>query len=139
MDFEFTMESDKNGTPKAIDKELYLQYFLENPNSKFKIHVTKLSSHSELLRAYYFAEVVTKCKIGLNDLGYNLNKEQVHEFIKQYSPTMTEHVYFDGEMKSRFKSLNELDNKQFMTFIEDVKKFAIENLDIMIKEPTQNF
>ena len=101
--------------------------------------MTKLSSHSELLRAYYFAEVVTKCKVGLNDLGYNLNKDQVHEFIKQYSPIMVEHVYFDGEMKSRMKSLNEIDNNQFLQYIEDIKKFAIENLDIMIKEPTQNF
>lgn len=139
MDFEFTMTTDPKGTPTAIDKELFLQYFLDNPNAKFKIHVHKLSSHSELLRAYYFAEVVTKCKIGLNDLGYNLNKDQTHDFIKQYSPIMVEHVYFDGNMTKRFKSLTEIDNKQFLQYIEDVKQFAVENLDMMIKEPTQNF
>tara|TARA_R110002020_G_C16321697_1_gene774885 strand:- start:23862 stop:24281 length:420 start_codon:yes stop_codon:yes gene_type:complete len=135
MDFEFTMLTDPNGKPSATDKELYLQYFLDNPNSKFKIIVSKLSSHSELLRAYYFAEVVTKCKVGLNDLGYNLNKDQTHEFIKQYSPIMVEHIYFDGDMKSRIKSINEIDNKQFIQYIEDIKQFAIEHLDIMIKEP----
>ena len=136
MDYEFIMETNELGHPSAINKESMMQYFLDNINSKFKIQVFKLSDHSKLMRAYYFAEVVTKCKMGLNDLGYNLNKDQTHDFIKQYSPIMVEDIEINGHLKRRYKSITELDNKQFIQYIEDIKQFAIENLDILIKEPT---
>lgn len=135
-DYTFMMETNKEGKAQPIHKESMLQYFIDNPESKFRMEVYKLTDHSKLMRAYYFAEVVTKCQMGLIDIGYNLNKEQTHDFIKQYSPVMVEHMEVNGKFVQRFKSLTELDNKQFIQYIEDIKQFAVENLDILIKEPT---
>tara|TARA_R110001592_G_scaffold183255_3_gene426917 strand:- start:1419 stop:1835 length:417 start_codon:yes stop_codon:yes gene_type:complete len=136
-DYSCIFQTDESGKSSAIHKESLLQFFIDNPDSKFKVEIFKLSDHSKLMRAYYFAEVVTKCKMGLNDLGYNLNKDQTHDFIKQYSPVMVEHLEIDGHLKKRFKSITELDNKEFIQYIEDIKQFAIENLDILIKEPNE--
>ena len=135
-DYTFMMETTKDGKVKPVHKESMLQYFIDNPESKFRMEVYKLTDHSKLMRAYYFAEVVTKCQMGLTEIGYNLNKEQTHDFIKQYSPVMVEHMEVNGKFVQRFKSLTELDNKQFIKYIEDIKQFAVENLDILIKEPT---
>jgi len=136
-DFQCILQTDENGNAEAVNKELLQSFFNENKNSKFKIEIYQLTDHSSLLRKYYFAEVVTMCKIGLNDHGYNLNKQQTHEFIKQYSPIMVDHIELNDEYKTRFKSINELNNKEFLQYIEDIKQFAIENLDIMIKEPNE--
>lgn len=134
-DYSCIFETDDKGKSSAVHRESLIQFFLDNISTKFRVEFYKLSDHSRLMRAYYFAEVVGKCQIGLNECGYNLNKQQTHDFIKQYSPVMVEHMEVNGKFVQRFKSLTELDNKQFIQYIEDIKQFAIENLDILIKEP----
>jgi hypothetical protein len=137
IDFDCIFKTDPKGKASIINRNALNQYFLDNPESEFKVIFKKVTEQSNKLRAYYFAEVVNKCKIGLRGCGYNFTTQQTHEFLKMQYPDLIDEIEVNGKITTRVKSIKELDNKSFLEYIEFLKQFAVENLYIIINDPNE--
>lgn len=133
--------TDSNGAPKMMNRAMVDAWFKKNPDTQFTGEIKKVGKrHSDRLRAYYFAEVVQKMNIALKGAGYNFTQEETHQFIKQFSPVMTEVVEVGNYRMNRYKSFRDPDfnNTIFLEYISDIQRFAAEELDIIINDPNES-
>jgi len=107
----------------------------EGKRITISIELAKKKRSSEQNR-YYWAGVVPIVQQGLKDAGYKLSKEDVHLSLR--AKFLNETIPFeDGTYIDRFKSTTELSKSEFGDFIEDVKQWAAEYLNVIIPEPNQ--
>lgn len=133
-------KTDSNGKVKMLNRSIVMMWFEKNPDSEFTGELKKVGKrHSDKLRAYYFAEVVYKMNIALKGAGYNFTQEETHQFIKQFSPVMTEEVDIGNYRMKRYKSFKDPDfnNAILLEYIADIQRFAAEELDLIINDPNE--
>lgn len=136
--YEAIVAVDEKGIAHTYNRNLLEQFFSLHPGRRI-IATFKLVSRGSKssLRAYYFAEVVTKFQIALRGYGYNFTKEETHEFIKQFSPTMRTEHEINGKIYSRLRSIADEDfsNDEFRDYIDDLKRYGAEEFGIYINDP----
>lgn len=94
----------------------------------------KKSIRSSPQNRYYWAVVVPAVRDGLNDMGHDVNKEDVHDFIKatfNYKEIVNETT---GEVFRLPLSTTRLNKSEFGELIEKVMRFASEYLNVVIPE-----
>lgn len=136
-----TFETNEKGILSVYNREDFSNFFKENPNERFSVEVKKLAKNkSSGLRAYYFAEVVPKFQIALRGIGYSFTSKQTHEFIKQFSPIMEPQIEMNGKTYTERRGLSDSDftNSDFLSYIEDLKRFAAEEFSIIINDPHEH-
>ena len=136
MKYEGTGIIDSNGNAVITNRHLLEQWFADNRGKPFSC-VFKIATerHSDRVRRYYFAEVVSKFQIAFKGLGYSLTKEETHDFIKQYSPIMIEEIELNGKFFKKYRSITKLSNAEFKEYIADLQQFAAEHLSLIINDP----
>ncbi len=92
---------------------------------------------SDVQNAYYWGVVVAMISQRLRELGHDVDRDLTHEFLKGRflyteftDPTSCE------VMKIPRKT-SELATEEFMEYVEHVKHFAAETLDIYIPDPNE--
>lgn len=136
--FEGTLKIDEQGNPKITERAFFLNWCNDHKGKKCEIIVKPLGRKSDPLRRYYFGVVVEAFRYALrNQCGYNFTKDETHDFIKQFSPSMHEELHVNGVVHTRFKSIasKHFTNTDFLTYIEELKQFAAEELDVFIPDP----
>jgi len=136
--YEALVQVDQNGRPKTYNRRALEEFFALNPGARFTAVYKKVGNRkTDKLRAYYFAEVVPKFQIVLRGHGYNFTKEGTHDFIKQFSPVMSEEVEIDGNYftKDRGLSDDDFDTSDFLAYLEDLKQIGAETFGIVINDP----
>ena len=86
---------------------------------------------------YYWAIVVAMISERLRELGHDVDKDLVHEFLKGrflYSELTDPGT---GEVMKIPKKTSELATGEFMEYLEHVKQFAAETLDLYIPDPNE--
>jgi len=84
---------------------------------------------------YYWGVIVPIVKQGLIDLGYRINLNDTHEFLK-YKFIDKELVNDKtGEIMKTIGSTAELTNSEFMDYKEQIQQFAAEYLNVHIPDP----
>lgn len=82
---------------------------------------------------YYWGVVVPLVKKSLNDLGNELNDEDVHEFLKhKFNPKdiiLMEETFNYGASTTQMSTLD------FMEFIDKIQRFAAVYLSLEIPDP----
>lgn len=103
---------------------------------RVEFDVKKARSHRSLLQnAYYHGVVVNMVRERLSDLGHEVDHNATHEFLKGrflYSELVDEK---SGEIIKVPKSSTELTKSEFMDYLEEIKRFAAQSLDIFIPDP----
>jgi hypothetical protein len=86
---------------------------------------------------YYWAIVVNMISERLRELGHDIDKDLTHEFLKGrflYSELTDPGT---GEVMRIPKKTSELATGEFMEYLEHVKQFAAETLDLYIPDPNE--
>jgi hypothetical protein len=89
--------------------------------------------------AFYYGVVVPIMQQCLKDAGYLMTNEQMHEMLKlrflKESILVNEQT---GEYLERIKSTTELSTIEFMEYILEIQKFAVEYFNTVIPDPNEN-
>lgn len=97
----------------------------------------KRSRRSDPQNRYYFGIVIKEIGIRLRDLGHQwLEDEDVHEMMKQkfnFERIVSDH----GEALDLPKSTASMTTTQFSEYIERVRQWAADFLEIYIPDPGQ--
>ncbi len=84
---------------------------------------------------YYWGVVVKIIREGLLDIGYDLNDDDVHEFLKsKFNPTS---IIFEltGEEFTFGASTTKMNTKAFKEYIEKIQLFGSQYLSVFIPDP----
>lgn len=92
---------------------------------------------SEALTGYYFKYIVPTIKAALLETGERKTEQETDEWLRELSPICwNEHVDLEtGEYFHEIHSVVELGNSAMTEFIEWIKEFAAENLNVFIEDP----
>ena len=86
---------------------------------------------------YYWGVVVAMISERLRELGHDVDRDLAHEFLKGrflYSELTDPST---GEVMKIPKKTSELATGEFMEYLEHVKQFAAETLDLYIPDPNE--
>ncbi len=141
MTFEGTLIIDIEGNPKIKERKYFLDWCKENQGKTCEIKIKKLGRKSDPLRRYYFGVVVELYRGAFRNLGNNFTKEDTHNLIKTFCPSMKREMMnpATGEIISYYQSIADksFTNSDFLTYLEELKQWAAENLDMIIPDPNE--
>jgi hypothetical protein len=110
----------------------------EGQNVTVTIQKTK-KTRSNPQNRFYYGVVVPIMQQCLKDAGYLMTNEQIHEMLKlrflKESILVNEET---GEYLERIKSTTELSTIEFMQYILEIQKFAVEYFNTVIPDPNEN-
>lgn len=133
----FTGEISEDGKLTIINRKGFLEHIKTLSGKKVVINVVKkISQRSSPQNAYYWSCVIKLVSQGFKELGHDLTKEGVHEFLKNrflkqeiINPNTGEYI---GD---RIRSTTELNKSEFADYIAEIQRFAAEYLNIYIPDP----
>ena len=92
---------------------------------------------STIQNAYYWGIVVAMISERLRELGHDVDRDLTHEFLKGRFLFTELLDPSTGEMMRIPKKTSELTTSEFMDYLEYVKQFAAETLDIYVPDPNE--
>jgi len=102
---------------------------------KVTIEVKKAKVTRSLMQnAYYFGVCVSMVQERLRDLGHDITKEDTHNLLRGrflFTELIDDKT---GEVVKIPRSTKNLTKTEFMDYIEDIKRFGAEVLDIVIPD-----
>jgi len=114
---------------RAMSREKDLAVTVEVKVKKYK--------RSNEFNNYYWGVVVAMIVERLRELGHDVDRDLTHEFLKGrflYSELTDPST---GEVMRIPKKTSELATGEFMDYLEHVKQFAAETLDLYIPDPNE--
>lgn len=131
----------KNGVLSIANRKLFdeeLRALSSDKDVEVTVEVKKRKRYrSGLQNRYYFGVVVHLITDALRQLGHEVDKEDVHNFLKGkflYIELVNETT---GEIERIPKPTPECTTTEFMEYIEDCKRWAAQFLGIYIPEPNE--
>ena len=140
--FEGTLKIDKYGKPQIVERKYFDLWCKEQAGKTCEVKIKPIGRKSDPLRRYYFGVVVELYRQAFRNIGHNLTKDDTHDFIKTLCPSMTSEIVLPtGEVKTRYLSIADksFTNTAFLTYIEELKQWAAEELDLIIPDPNDFF
>ena len=92
---------------------------------------------STIQNAYYWGIVVAMISERLRELGHDVDRDLTHEFLKGRFLFTELLDPSTGEVMRIPKKTSELTTSEFMDYLEYVKQFAAETLDIYVPDPNE--
>ena len=92
---------------------------------------------SDVQNAYYWGVVIAMIVERLRELGHDVDRDLTHEFLKGrflYSELTNPNT---GEVMRIPRKTSDLTTEEFIEYMEHVKQFAAETLDIYIPDPNE--
>jgi capsule polysaccharide export protein KpsC/LpsZ len=89
------------------------------------------------MNSYYWGVVIAMIVDRLRELGHDIDRDLTHEFLKGrflYSELTDPNT---GEVMKIPRKTSELATEEFIEYMEHVKQFAAETLDIYIPDPNE--
>lgn len=114
---------------KTFEEELSLL-----PDGNYTVIVEKRKKKRSLSQNNYYFLLVAMIRDRLIDLGHDVDSETTHEMLKGrllYSEMIDEN---SGEIIKIPRSTKKLGTSEFMDYIEDVKRFSAEVLDLVLPD-----
>ena len=129
----------KKNTHPAGSRRLLNEMLDSLPLGDYVITITpNRKTRSTQQNAYLWGIVYPAVLFGLQDAGWEItNEEQVHEYCKQ-SFAAREVINKDtGEVLSLPNSTARMQTAEFNVYVDKIKAFALEYLNITIPEPNE--
>jgi hypothetical protein len=124
----------KDGTitnAKAVTKAFTLT------DGKYRLRISRAGKRSILQNGYYWGAVIPAIQDGLKDLGHELDKEEIHDWLKgkfNYTEVINKST---GQYEQVPISTTKLTRTEFCEYIEKIQRFAAEFLNVVIADPGQ--
>lgn len=113
-------------------------FFRKWPNTKFvgKFIVCQPGS-SDNLKSYYYYKIIPDVRDKLRENGDWKTEKETEEFCRSLCPILWDEIpdFITGKYDTRLREINELDNQEFVFYIEYLRQFAAENLYLYIEDP----
>lgn len=129
---------DENGTLHIHNQLRLKEWARQHPNKNIVIKFErKGSKRSNPQNAYYWGICIKEITLRLRELGHTwINDEDVHEIMKL--KFNYEHVVSEGgEVMELPKSTTTLTKTQFSEYVEKIRLWASDFLNIQIPDPGQ--
>lgn len=128
---------DSNGALTISNRERLTDWCMQNRGKQVKIKFERKSAKRSLPQnSYYHGVVVESVREGFYDIGYYMNHDQTHEFLKRnFNPVEIPNK--DGVAITVPGSTTELNKVEFGEFIERIAQWAAEYLGVVIPAPTK--
>lgn len=109
------------------------------PDGKYNVVIKRAGRRSNKMNAYYWGCVIDYQQQGFKDIGHELSKEEVHAFNKAEFDYKEIIVNMDtGEIRKIPGSTKVMTNTQMIEFIEKIKQFCAEWLNVVIPDPGES-
>jgi hypothetical protein len=95
------------------------------------------SKRSPQQNAYYWTCVIPIIQAGFKDLGHDISKEDTHLFLKSRFNYKEIINTTTGEVMKLPDTTTVLNKSQFADYIESIKQFGAEMLNVYIPEPNE--
>lgn len=129
----------KTDPPSASSRQLLNETLDSLPLGEYTITIThNRKTRSNQQNAYLWGIVYPAVLFGLQDAGWEItNEEQVHEYCKQ-AFAAREFINKDtGEVLILPSSTAQMQTAEFNVYVDKIKAFAFEYLNITIPEPNE--
>ena len=119
--------------------DLFFERFFQLPNGDYIFTVTpNRKTRSNQQNAYLWGVVYPAVLLGLKDAGWEItDEEQVHEYCKQAFAAREVINKDTGEVLSLPSSTARMQTAEFNVYVDKIKAFALEYLNITIPEPNE--
>lgn len=119
--------------------DLFFEKFYQLPNGDYSITITpNRKTRSNQQNAYLWGVVYPAVLFGLQDAGWEItHEEQVHEYCKQAFAAREVINKDTGEVLSLPSSTARMQTAEFNAYVDKIKAFALEYLNITIPEPNE--
>lgn len=119
--------------------DLFFEKFLQLPNGDYILTVTpNRKTRSNQQNAYLWGVVYPAVLFGLQDAGWEItHEEQVHEYCKQAFAAREVINKDTGEVLTLPSSTARMQTAEFNVYVDKIKAFAFEYLNITIPEPNE--
>lgn len=126
---------NEKGEVVIQNKRLLRDWANQFKGKNIKIRIQNGKKRSLPQNDYYHAVVVEEVRLGFINLGYIMNHDQTHEWLKEkFNPVMVENK--QGVMIEMPGSTTDTTTVTFAEYIERIAQFAAEFLGIAIPPPT---
>lgn len=125
----------ESGVLTISNRERLTDWCMQNRGKQVKIKFERVAAKRSLPQnSYYHGVVVEAVREGFYDIGYYMNHDQTHEFLKRnFNPVEIPNK--DGVAITMPGSTTELNKTEFGDFIERISQWAAEYLGVVIKAP----
>lgn len=96
--------------------------------------IKKRGKRSLPQNAYYWGCVVKEIQIRLKELGNEFDSDDIHEFLKQKF-NKEQVVTKQGELLEIGKTTTELNKEEFSSYVDRIREWASDTLEISIPDP----
>jgi hypothetical protein len=138
---KFNAIVNPDGTLRVKNRALFDEYLRSLSRDKeYEVEVEvrpKRRYRSVFHNAYYFGVCVQMICDRLREFGHDVDKEMTHEFLKSRFLFNELNDEKTGEVMKIPKKTRDLTTSEFMDYLEQVKQFAAETLDIYIPDPNE--
>ena len=119
--------------------DLFFERFFQLPNGDYIFTVTpNRKTRSNQQNAYLWGVVYPAVLLGLKDAGWEItHEEQVHEYCKQAFAAREVINKDTGEVLSLPSSTARMQTAEFNAYVDKIKAFALEYLNVTIPEPNE--
>ncbi len=120
------------------NKDRLREWARMNPGKQLMVRIDKRGSRrSTPQNRYYFGVVVEEVRLGLLQLGHELNKDEVHFFLKERFNSVTVENK-QGHSIDVPGGTTQLNKTEFGEYIEKIARFASDFLGIVIPQPNES-
>ena len=127
---------DETGKLKLFSQSEFIEQLKAIPNTIVTLTLSKSGKRSSMQNRYYFGGVIPIVRQGLKDMGIVMSTEQTHSLLK-FRFLKQEFISNDGEVIESIGSTTELSKQEFNEYIERIKQWAAEYLNIQIPDPEE--
>lgn len=136
-DLELYAFSTDTGDFVIQNRELLDDFSKRFPGKRWLLKIMRRSAkRSNPQNRYYWGVVVHMIRMGLLNLGHDLNKDEVHGFLKQKFNAV-QIVNGEGVVEEIPGSTATLNKIQFGEYLEKIFQWASEYLSITIPSPNE--
>lgn len=136
-DLEIYAWTSETGDLIIQHRDLLDEFCKRFPGKKWLLKIMRRSAkRSHPQNRYYWGVVVHMIRMGLLNLGHDLNKDEVHGFLKQKFNAV-QIVNGDGVVEEIPGSTATLNKIQFGEYLEKIFQWAAEYLNITIPPPNE--
>jgi hypothetical protein len=107
-------------------------------DGKYRLRISRAGKRSIMQNGYYWGCIIPAIQSGLYDLGHEMDKEEIHDWLKgkfNYVEVINKGT---GEYERVPISTTKLTKLEFCEYIEKIQRFAAEFLGVVIPDPGQS-
>ena len=139
MDLRLTYYANvEDGRLKVIRKQELIEALKNFEGKQVEVTIQRKRKRRSLMQnSYYWGVVVPVVQVGLMGIGYRVDKEQVHDYLKSQFAKSEVANEETGEIMVIQGSTSRMTTSKMMDYFSEITQWAAEYLGVQIPEPNE--